>query len=104
MTEQLPKSFYELIETHDKPVLVDFWADWCPPCKILSPVIEDLAKEWKEKVTVIKINTDQKPEIASKYAINSIPTVILFKNGKEVKRTVGAMPINKLKAEFGTFI
>ena len=104
MSTQMPKSFFELLETHDKPILVDFWADWCPPCKMLSPVMEELSKEWKEKVTVIKINTDAKPDIANRYGIQSIPTIILFKNGKEVKRTTGAMPLQKLKSVYEAFL
>ncbi|HMV42546.1 MAG TPA: thioredoxin [Leptospiraceae bacterium] len=104
MNQDLPKSFFDLIATHDKPILVDFWAEWCGPCKMLSPVIQELAAEWKGKVTVIKINTDDKPNIAGHYSISSIPTVILFKNGKEVKRISGAMPLQQLKNSFGPFI
>lgn len=100
----LPKSFQELITTHDKPVLVDFWADWCPPCKMLAPVLEELSREWKDKLTVIKINSDKKPQIANRYAIRSIPTLILFKNGQEVKRVSGAMPLAKLKSEFSSYL
>lgn len=101
---EMPKSFQELIQTHDKPLLVDFWADWCMPCKMLAPVLEKLAKEWKGKVTVIKIDTEEKPELASQYGIRGIPTLILFKNGREVKRTSGAMPLEALKKEYEIFI
>lgn len=104
MNKELPKSFFDLIATHDKPILVDFWAEWCGPCKMLSPVIQELAAQWKGKVTVIKINTDEKPDIARSYSITSVPTVILFKNGKEVKRIAGAMPLNQLKNSFESFI
>ncbi|NBU96829.1 MAG: thioredoxin [Spirochaetia bacterium] len=95
--KQLPSSFEELLESHEKPILVDFWAEWCPPCKMMNPVINQIAKDWKEKVTVVKINTDEKAEIASKYNISSIPTLILFKKGKEVKRSLGAMSLVNLK-------
>lgn len=101
---EMPKSFQELIQTHDKPLLVDFWADWCMPCKMLAPVLEKLAKEWKGKVTVIKIDTEEKPELASQYGIRGIPTLILFKNGREVKRTSGVMPLEALKKEYEIFI
>ncbi|MCB1179170.1 MAG: thioredoxin [Leptospiraceae bacterium] len=104
MEKELPNSFEELIKTHDKPILVDFWADWCMPCKVLSPVVEQLAKEWKGKATVIKINTDEKQMIAMKYGIQAIPTLILFKDGREVKRTSGAMNLNQLKSEYGSFV
>ncbi|MBP7280781.1 MAG: thioredoxin [Leptospiraceae bacterium] len=104
MNKEMPSSFFDLIATHDKPILVDFWADWCAPCKMLSPIIAELASIWKGKVTVIKINTEEKPEIARHFAINSIPTIILFKNGKEVKRISGAMPLAQLQRTFESFI
>lgn len=100
----LPKTFEELLKSHEKPILVDFWAEWCGPCRMLSPVIAQLSKEWKDKVTVIKINTDEKPNIASKYQIHGIPTVILFKGGEEVKRISGALPLPRLKQEFESFV
>lgn len=104
MEKELPKSFEELIKTHDKPVLVDFWAEWCGPCRMLSPIIEQLAGEWKDKITVIKINTDDNQVIAHKYNIQSIPTVILFKNGEVAKRVSGAMPLNQLKKQFESLV
>jgi thioredoxin 1/thioredoxin 2 len=100
----LPNSFEELVRTHSKPILVDFWADWCMPCKMMAPVLNDLAKEWKEKITVVKINTDEKQMLAIKYGIQSIPTLILFKDGKEVKRISGAMNLSQLKSQFQAFI
>ena len=104
MNKEMPNSFYDLIATHDKPILVDFWAEWCAPCRMLSPVVAELASIWKGKVTVIKINTEEKPNIASNFGINSIPTLILFKNGKEVKRISGAMPLGQLQKSFETII
>lgn len=97
---QLPTSFEELLRTHERPVLVDFWAEWCQPCKMVSPAVAELAKIWKGKVTVIKINTDEKPQIAAKYSITGIPTIILFKNGSEVTRLTGAVPLPQLKSHF----
>ena len=89
MSEVYPKSFETLLQTHDKPILVDFWAPWCGPCKMVAPELEKLAKDWKGKVSIIKVNTDEKQEIAGKYGISGIPTFILFKNGKEVHRISG---------------
>jgi len=100
----LPGSFEELIRTHDKPILVDFWAEWCGPCRMVSPVVEQLAREWKGRITVIKINTDQKPEISASYNISGIPTIILFKNGKEAHRVSGALPLPALKSAFEKFL
>ena len=78
----------EVLKT-EKPVLVDFYADWCGPCNAMEPVIEELAKELEEKVKVGKINVDENPDIAVEYNVMSIPTLIVFKNGKEEKRLVG---------------
>jgi thioredoxin 1 len=100
----LPKTFEELIQTHDKPILVDFWAEWCPPCKMLGPELDKLAKEWKDQITIIKVNTDEKQNLANQYQISGIPTLILFKNGKEIKRSSGAMPLAGMKSTFGSFL
>lgn len=91
METNLPKSFDELVETHDKPILVDFWAPWCGPCKMVAPELEKLAKDWKGKASIVKVNTDEKQDLARKYKISGIPTLILFKDGKEVHRVSGAM-------------
>ena len=73
-------------------MLVDFWAEWCGPCKMLSPVIEELAQEFDGKVLVGKVNVDEEPELARRFGVMTIPTVVFLKNGKEVERKVGAMP------------
>ncbi|MHB8156642.1 MAG: thioredoxin [Desulfocucumaceae bacterium] len=73
----------------DKPVLVDFWAPWCGPCRSLAPIIEDLSKEFEGRVKVCKVNVDNNKEIAGKYGIMSIPTMMLFKNGKVAEQLVG---------------
>ena len=103
-TKQLPSNFEELLESHEKPILVDFWAEWCPPCNMINPIITQIAKDWKERVTVIKINIDEKTEIASRYGISSIPTLILFKNGKEVKRSLGAMSLVSIKNTYEQYL
>ena len=86
LTEQ---NFEGEVLKSDLPVLVDFWAPWCGPCQTAGPVIEELAKEYEGKIKVGKLNVDENPKISEKYGILSIPTVIIFKNGEEVKRQVG---------------
>lgn len=75
-----------------QPVLVDFYATWCGPCKMLSPVVEDVAKEYTGKLKVVKVDVDNSQEVAGQFGIMSVPTVMFFKNGQEVGRSVGAVP------------
>ncbi len=81
----------------DLPVLVDFWASWCPPCRMLSPVLDELAGEFEGKVVVAKVNTEENQENVFKYGVQGLPTMILFKDGQEVDRVVGAAPKDALK-------
>ncbi|MCC5814563.1 MAG: thioredoxin [Leptospira sp.] len=104
MDNTLPKSFEELIQTHDKPILVDFWAPWCGPCRMVAPELEKLAQEWRGKASIIKINTDEKQALANRYHISGIPTLILFKDGKEVHRISGAMKSEDMKRVFGSYL
>ena len=83
----------------EKPVLVDFWAAWCGPCQMMGPIIEEIAEEVKDKYKVGKLNVDENRETASKYGIMSIPTLIIFKGGKEVKQLVGVQSKEGLKEE-----
>ena len=82
-------NFEKTVAESEKPVLVDFWAEWCMPCKMFSPIIEDVAKELSDGVLVGKLNIDESADIAMKYGVMSIPTVIVFKDGKEQIRAVG---------------
>ena len=88
-------SFAELLQD-EKLVIVDFWAVWCGPCRMLSPVLDEVEEEMADKITVVKVNVDDADEIAMKYRIMSIPTLLFFKNGQVVDKTVGAMPKNLL--------
>ena len=99
MEKQLPKSFHDLIQSSDIPVVVDFWAEWCGPCKMVSPELERIAREFKGKLMVIKINVDNKPQIAAQYQIQSIPTIMMFYKGAPKMRLVGALPYEAIKQE-----
>ncbi|AAB89961.1 thioredoxin [Archaeoglobus fulgidus] len=89
-------NFDETLKNNEN-VVVDFWAEWCMPCKMIAPVIEELAKEYAGKVVFGKLNTDENPTIAARYGISAIPTLIFFKKGKPVDQLVGAMPKSELK-------
>jgi len=85
----------DIVLNSDMPVLVDFWAEWCGPCRIVGPIVEQLAQSLEGKVKVFKLNVDQNQEIAMKYNVQSIPSLVLFKNGKEIARTIGLSPKEK---------
>lgn len=85
------------------PVLVDFWAPWCGPCRALAPTIDEVAEQYAGKVKVVKLNTDENPESAVKFRINSIPNLIFFKDGKPVDQLIGAVEKSKIEAVFAKF-
>lgn len=85
-------------------VLVDFWAVWCGPCQMVAPVVEEIAGEYEGKLKVVKLNTDENPDIASKYRIMGIPTLMFFKNGAAVDQVVGAVPKGQLKSKVDSLL
>ena len=100
ITNITKENFEAEVLKSEKPVLVDFWAAWCGPCKMIGPVIEEIANEHPE-IKVCKINVDEEGELSIKYGVMSIPTVVLFENGQEKNRSVGLVPKEKLLALLG---
>ena len=93
------ENFDERVLRADKPVLVDFWAEWCPPCKMIAPILEQLEAEYGERLTIAKLNADDHPEIARRYGILGFPTLNLYSDGEVVHQIVGAKPKRLLMAE-----
>ena len=91
-------SFQNDVLDSDKPVLVDFWAEWCGPCKMIGPSLEEIAEELGEQVTIAKLNIDEHPDAPAKYGVRGIPTMILFKGGAPAATKVGAEPKGRIKA------
>jgi thioredoxin 1 len=91
-------SFKDDVINSDKPVLVDFWAEWCGPCKMIGPALEEISEELADRVTIAKINIDENPEAPGQYGVRGIPTMILFKNGEAAATKVGAAPKSALKS------
>ena len=97
-------SFSDDVLLADQPVLVDFWAEWCGPCKMVAPVLEEIAGEYGDRITIAKVNIDENPQIARQYGIMSIPTMSVFKGGEVVKSIVGAKPKAALLRDLSDFI
>ena len=100
--EVTDSNFDEMVIKSDKPVIVDFWAEWCGPCRMIAPIMEEISKEYAEKALVVKCDVDSNPGVTAKYSIRNIPTILFFKDGKIADKQVGAVPksnfVTKLNA------
>ena len=92
-------NFESLVKNSDKLVLVDFWAEWCGPCRMVGPIVEELSKEYEGKAVIGKINVDNNPNVSMEFGVRNIPTILFFKNGKVVDKQVGAVPKAQLAAK-----
>ena len=97
-------TFNEVVASASEPVLVDFWAEWCTPCKMVAPILQEIADEQAGKIKIVKLNVDDAPDVAMKYQVMSIPTLIVFKDGQPAKRLVGAKPKGALLEELSEFL
>jgi thioredoxin 1 len=97
-------TFKEEVIDSDVPVLVDFWAPWCGPCRMVSPVVDEISEQYKGQIKVVKINTDENPNVASQYGIRSIPTLMVFKGGQRVDMVVGAVPKTTLATTLDKYL
>ena len=104
LTALTDATFEEEINSSDQPVLVDFWAEWCGPCKLIAPILEELATTYDGKLRIVKVDVDESPDVARRYEIMSIPTLVLFHDGVVKKRMIGAKGKGQLVQELAEFL
>ena len=92
-------NFTEMVLNSEKPVLVDFWAEWCGPCRMVGPILDDIGVEYADKIEIVKVNVDEEPHLAAEYQITGIPAMKVFQNGKVIREMVGAKPKPALLAD-----
>lgn len=97
-------TFDEEVNSASTPILVDFWAEWCGPCKLIAPILDEIASEQEGRLTVAKLNVDEAPDVARRFGVMSIPTMILFNGGEPAKRMVGAKPKEALLGELAEYL
>jgi thioredoxin 1 len=97
-------TFDEEVGSSDEPILVDFWAEWCGPCKMVSPILSEIATDHKDKIRIAKLNIDDNPQITRRFGVMSIPTMIVFKDGEEAARLIGAKGKGQLLQELSAYI
>jgi thioredoxin 1 len=97
-------NFDEVVIKSDKPVLVDFWAEWCGPCRIIAPIMEEIAEQYTGKALIVKCDVDSSPNVAARYGIRNIPTVLFFKEGKIADKQVGAVPKNSFLTKLNALV
>jgi thioredoxin 1 len=90
--EGTDSNFDEVVLKSDKPVLVDFWAEWCGPCRMITPIVKEMGEEYEGRAVMVKVDVDSNPEISARFAIRNIPTILFFKGGQTVDKQVGAVP------------
>lgn len=97
-------NFDEMVLKSDKPVVVDFWAEWCGPCRMIAPIMEEISKEYSGKAVVVKCDVDSSPSVTAKFGIRNIPTVLFFKDGKVADKQVGAVPKNNFVSKLNALL
>ena len=104
MALEITDANFDQLITEGKPVVVDFWAEWCGPCRMIAPIVEEISKEYADRAVVAKCDVDNSPGVAAKYGIRNIPTVLFFKDGKVADKQVGAVPKNNFLTKLNALL